>query len=91
MLLLPIFLRGSGTGLFKLSQYCGFYDAPLLSVTVMPKGCESRWQVGTVQQMMHLYFDEQYLKQLALTTFDIDPRTLNLPELTFLKAPVLRQ
>lgn len=53
---------------------------------LMPKGCESRWQVGTVQQMMHLYFDEQYLKQLALTTFDIDPRTLNLPELTFFES-----
>lgn len=34
---------------------------------LMPKGCESKWQVGTVQQMMHLYFDVQYLKQLALT------------------------
>ncbi|NQZ09796.1 MAG: helix-turn-helix transcriptional regulator [Algicola sp.] len=53
---------------------------------LMPKGCESRWQVGTVQQMMHLYFDEQYLKQLALTTFDIDPRTLQLPELTFFES-----
>lgn len=61
------------------------FGAPGL-LCLMPKGCESRWQVGNVQQMMHLYFDEQYLKQLALTTFDIDPRTLNLPELTFFES-----
>ncbi len=50
---------------------------------LMPKGSESQWQVGSTQQFMHLYFDDRYLKKLALKTFDIDPRTLMLPELTF--------
>ncbi|WP_028862826.1 helix-turn-helix transcriptional regulator [Psychromonas aquimarina] len=52
---------------------------------LMPKGCESHWQLGRPQQFMHLYFDDNYLKQLALKTFDIDPRMLSLPELTFVE------
>ncbi|GLS91192.1 AraC family transcriptional regulator [Psychromonas marina] len=50
---------------------------------LMPKESESHWQLGQSQQFMHLYFNDDYLKQLALKVFDIDPRTLQLPELTF--------
>lgn len=50
---------------------------------LMPKGAESHWQLGQRQQFMHLYFSDDYLKQLALKVFDIDPRMLQLPELTF--------
>jgi len=50
---------------------------------LMPKGAESHWQLGQTQQFMHLYFSDDYLKQLALKVFDIDPRMLQLPELTF--------
>lgn len=50
---------------------------------LMPKGSESHWQLGQTQQFMHLYFTDDYLKQLALKVFDIDPRMLQLPELTF--------
>ncbi len=50
---------------------------------LMPKGSESHWQLGQTQQFMHLYFNDDYLKQLALKVFDIDPRMLQLPELTF--------
>jgi len=50
---------------------------------LMPKESESSWHVGSSQQFMHLYFDDEYLKQLALRTFDIDPRLVQLPELVF--------
>lgn len=50
---------------------------------LMPKGSESHWQIGQTQQFMHLYFSDDYLRQLALKVFDIDPRMLQLPELTF--------
>jgi AraC family transcriptional regulator len=50
---------------------------------LMPKDSESHWQLGQTQQSMHLYFNDDYLKQLALKVFDIDPRMLQLPELTF--------
>ncbi|AQS36484.1 transcriptional regulator, AraC family [Shewanella psychrophila] len=56
---------------------------------LMPKGSESRWQLGTPQQFMHLYFDDSYLKQLAIEVFDMDPRTIALPELTFFENPGL--
>ncbi|EPJ48371.1 MAG: helix-turn-helix, AraC type [Osedax symbiont Rs2] len=59
------------------------------SFCLMPKESQSHWQVGMQQQFMHLYFDDNYLKQLALKTFDIDPRTLELPELTFFENPAL--
>jgi len=50
---------------------------------LMPKDSESHWQLGQSQQFMHLYFSDDYLKQVALKVFDIDPRMLQLPELTF--------
>ena len=50
---------------------------------LMPQDSESHWQLGQTQQFMHLYFSDDYLKQLALKVFDIDPRMLQLPELTF--------
>lgn len=50
---------------------------------LMPKGADSQWQVGDTQEFMHLYFDDTYIKRLALRVFDIDPRTIDLPELTF--------
>tara|TARA_R110001583_G_scaffold16561_17_gene67934 strand:+ start:38053 stop:38922 length:870 start_codon:yes stop_codon:yes gene_type:complete len=50
---------------------------------LMPQHSESHWQLGQPQQFMHLYFSDDYLKQLALKVFDIDPRMLQLPELTF--------
>ena len=54
---------------------------------LMPKETESHWQLGQTQQFMHLYFNDDYLKQLALKVFDIDPRMLQLPELNFTSDP----
>ena len=56
---------------------------------LIPKGSESRWQLGEPQQFMHLYFDDNHLKQLALRVFDLDPRLIQLPELTFSEHPAL--
>ncbi len=50
---------------------------------LMPKDSESHWKLGQTQQFMHLYFNDDHLKQIALKVFDIDPRMLQLPELTF--------
>ena len=54
---------------------------------LMPKDAESHWELGQMQQFMHLYFSDDYLKQLALRVFDIDPRMLQLPEITFTNDP----
>ncbi|MGB0833853.1 MAG: helix-turn-helix domain-containing protein [Psychrobium sp.] len=50
---------------------------------LLPKDAQSEWQLGQTQQFMHLYFGDDYFKQLALKTFDIDPRMLQLPELNY--------
>ncbi|MCL1126620.1 helix-turn-helix domain-containing protein [Shewanella surugensis] len=56
---------------------------------LMPQDCESHWQLGSPQQFMHLYFDDDYIKQLAIQVFDRDPRLITIPELTFFENPTL--
>ena len=56
---------------------------------VMPKGAYSAWEIGSDQGFVHLYFDDDYLKRLALKTFDIDPRRVELPQLTFDQDPAI--
>ena len=52
---------------------------------IMPEDSYSAWEIGSEQQFLHLYFDDGFLKRLALRTFDIDPRLLSLPQLTFME------
>lgn len=56
---------------------------------LLPQGASSQWKLGAPQNFVHLYFDDNYLKQLALQVFDIDPRTISLPELNFAEDPML--
>lgn len=50
---------------------------------LMPAGSYSAWQIGGGQEFVHIYFDDSYIKRLALQNFDIDPRLVSLPQLTF--------
>ena len=57
---------------------------------LMPRQSESKWQLGrTSQDFVHLYFDDLYLKRLALRVFDVDPRHIELPEKTFFQSQAL--
>lgn len=56
---------------------------------LMPKDSYSAWNVGSEQRFAHLYFSDDYLKRIALTTFDMDPRQVSLPHLTFAHDPAL--
>lgn len=56
---------------------------------LMPQDSYSAWDVGTRQRFAHLYFSDDYLKRIALTTFDMDPRRVSLPQLTFAHDPAL--
>ena len=51
--------------------------------SLMPKDSYSAWDIGEPQQFVHLYFDDDYLKRIALTTLDLDPRKVQLPQVTF--------
>lgn len=53
------------------------------SFCLMPRDSYTAWNVGEQQDFSHLYFSDDYLRRIALTTFDIDPRRVELPELTF--------
>ncbi len=56
---------------------------------LMPKNAYSSWRIGGRQQFVHLYFNDDYLKRLAMRVFEYDPRTVGLPELTFKEMPAL--
>ncbi|MCG8428112.1 MAG: AraC family transcriptional regulator [Chromatiales bacterium] len=56
---------------------------------LMPAGSYSAWHVGGPQQFLHIYFDDSYIKRLALKTFDIDPRRVELPQLSFAESDAL--
>jgi len=56
---------------------------------LMPMDSYSSWNVGEQQDFSHLYFSDDYLRRIALTTFDIDPRRVELPQLTFHQDPAL--
>jgi len=54
-----------------------------------PADHTSDWVVGQPLKLMHLYFTDSHLNYLGLTAFDKDPRTLELPDLTFESDPIL--
>lgn len=56
---------------------------------LMPKDSYSPWHIGGTQHFVHLYFNDGYLKRLAMKVFDYDPRTVSLPELTFKEVPAV--
>jgi len=56
---------------------------------LMPKDSYSAWNIGSEQNFAHLYFTDDYLKRIALTTFDMDPRRVELPQLTYSKDAAL--
>lgn len=57
---------------------------------LMPQGSYSAWHVGQQQLFSHLYFSDQRFKRLLLETLDIDPRLVELPQLTFSELPRLQ-
>ena len=54
-----------------------------------PAGHASEWVVGQPLKLVHLYFTDSHLNYLGLTAFDKDPRTIELPDLTFESDPML--
>lgn len=56
---------------------------------LLPAGHESRWLVGGPIRMFHLYIDPEVLAYQALTAFDVDPRHVDLMDLTFWDDPAM--
>lgn len=58
---------------------------------IFPAGHQSEWEVGDRQRFEHLYFSDALLRRIALETFDVDPRHVELPDATFFNDKVLLQ
>ncbi|OZG73193.1 hypothetical protein BTA51_11965 [Hahella sp. CCB-MM4] len=56
---------------------------------LMPATQDSEWVVGEGQEFVHFYVSDAALKFFALESFDIDPRLVRLPDLTFADHPEL--
>ncbi|HXV30926.1 MAG TPA: AraC family transcriptional regulator [Sinorhizobium sp.] len=56
---------------------------------LLPAGHESRWYIGGPLRMFHLYIDPDILAYRALAAFDIDPRHVDLMDLTFADDPAV--
>lgn len=56
---------------------------------LMPKDEKYKWAITKPFQLGHLYFTDEYLKQIAIETFDQDPRDIHLQEMIFEDNPTL--
>ncbi len=53
------------------------------SLCLLPRYNQSVWEITAPIGFGHLYFTDDSLKQFASTTLDIEPRLVQVPELTF--------
>ncbi|RWI50252.1 MAG: AraC family transcriptional regulator [Mesorhizobium sp.] len=58
-------------------------------ICLLPAGHESRWHIGGSMRMCHLYIDPEQLAYRALTGFGMDPRRIDLMDLTFSDDPAI--
>lgn len=56
---------------------------------LLPAGHESYWRIGGPVHMFHLYIEPEALNYQALATFDMDPRRIEVMDLTFADDPAL--
>lgn len=86
---LSIYLEGGGPQIRRC-------DLPQLrgepgSVCLFPVGHDSKWEIESHLEFVHLYFSDDALRKLAVTAFDLDPRCIELPDLTYANDPQLVQ
>lgn len=53
------------------------------SLCLLPQYHHSVWEISSPFRFAHLYFSDDSIKQFASTTLDIEPRLIQIPELTF--------
>jgi AraC family transcriptional regulator len=53
------------------------------SICLFPQHQESTWEISAPFTFAHLYFSDQAIKQFASHSLDIEPRLIQIPELTF--------
>ncbi len=77
---LSFYLQG-GEGSRRIDTNKGFGHAG--SLCILPQHHQSQWEITAPFSFAHLYFSDESIKQFAATALDIDPRLIEVPELTF--------
>jgi AraC family transcriptional regulator len=52
-------------------------------ICLLPKGQDSSWDINGCFQFAHLYFSDESVKRFAARELDIEPQTIQIPDLTF--------
>jgi AraC family transcriptional regulator len=86
---LSLYLEG-GYSTRRLDQRSAGLGAPE-KFCIFPAGHQSDWEIGESQRFAHLYFSDALLRRIALETFDVDPRHVELPDSTFFNDASLLQ
>ena len=86
---LSIYLQGGGPHVRRCDQ-------PQLkgepgSICLFPVGHDLKWEIESHLEFVHLYFSDAALGTLAVTALDLDPRRIELPDLTYANDPHLVQ
>lgn len=77
---LSLYIQG-GQGCKRVDVNHGVGAAGTLCL--IPKSCESRWQIDEDIRFAHLYFTDESIKRFAVKTLDIEPSCIQLPDLSF--------
>lgn len=56
---------------------------------ILPSEHQSKWEVGSLQRFGHFYFSDALLRRTALESFDMDPRHVDLFDITFFEDATL--
>lgn len=59
-------------------------------ICFMPAGSESAWTVGSEQRLVHIYISADYFNYFLNSALDVDARSIELIEKTFLDDPALQ-
>lgn len=83
-----LYLAG-GTGARRLDRGRG--QGWTGALCVMPQDHGSDWETSEFMEFVHLYMPDAEMRRIFAQTFDRDARAMDVPELTFAKAPPLAE
>lgn len=86
---LSLYTQG-GEGTWRLDQkQAGHGQTGALCI--IPEGQQSLWEIHGDFQFLHVYFSDAQFKSFVARTLDIEPRLLQVPDLTYQPYPELTQ
>lgn len=81
-----IYLDGGGQSRRRGHDGTGWPGA----ICIFPEGCYSDWDISGPFRFAHIYFSPSRFARFVSETLERDPRSLELPDQSFLDSPALR-